>query len=511
MPRYAAIDIGSNSVRMEVAEVDPSSGNASAWRLLASRREVTRLGEGVFRSGRISEDAIQATCSVLERMAAGRQLDVAGVRAVATSAVRDADNQKDFLERASQAVGVPVEVISGKEEARLIHLGVQSRWPHPNKRVLMVDVGGGSAEIILSEGGRMGESFTKPLGALQLTEALLEHDPPTARELHRLETYIEEKIRAAVDRIKNGRFDRAIATSATAAALVSAVHRLPRARRNEADRRRLRTPQLRKFYQRVTRDDLEARRRITGIGPRRAEIIIAGAAVLLRVMQDFRLPSLYYCAAGVRDGVIADLAARGAGRELCRLDRDRRRAVQEMARRCGVAMQHARKVADLAHTLFEELQPLHGLAPAFGRMLEAAAYLHDTGHCVSSIGHHKHSFYLVANADLPGFAERERLLIANLCRYHRKSAPRPNHEGFQALQENDRRAVMLLTPLLRMADSLDRSHEQRVDRVGCQLGNGYVNLQLLARHDVNLEEWAVERLQDVFQEVYGRSLRVVRA
>jgi exopolyphosphatase/guanosine-5'-triphosphate,3'-diphosphate pyrophosphatase len=519
MARYAAIDIGSNSLRMETAEVLPSHGapagnfgNGLSMRILASEREVTRLGEGVFRSGRITREAMEFVCALLGQLAQTyRKLDVVGVRAVATSAVRDAQNQQEFLERAAAALDAPVEVISGKEEARLIHLGVQARWPHPAKRVLLLDIGGGSAELILSENGRLVESFSKPVGALRLTEVFLDHDPPSSRDLHRLESYIEEKVASALDRMGKKPFDRAIVTSATAAALACAVHRLPRSRRSEADRRPVRARQVRQFYEQVQAKDLAARRKIAGIGPRRAEIIVAGAAVLWRVMQDFRLSSFYYSSAGVRDGIIADLAARGVGRELSRLSRDQRRTVEEMTRRYGVSMDHARKVAELAAGLFESLAPLHGLPPAFGKLLEAAAYLHDVGHYVSDTGHHKHSYYLVANSDLPGFTNRERAFIANLCRYHRKAAPRPGQENFQMLDAADRRAVVLLMPLLRLADNLDRSHEQRVERVHCHIGDAGIALHLAARGDTDLEQWAAQKVEDVFRDVYQTPVKVLRA
>src|SRR5579884_3790418 len=184
MPRYAAVDIGSNSVRMEAAEVN----DAEAPRILASEREVTRLGASVFRTGRVSQEAMEFLSGALGRMAAiYRKLDVTGVRAVATAAVRDAGDQQEFLARASAALGSDVEIISGQEEARLIHLGVQSRWPHPKERFLIIDIGGGSAEIILSEHDRIGQAFSKPLGALRLQELFLRGDPPKASDLHRLD------------------------------------------------------------------------------------------------------------------------------------------------------------------------------------------------------------------------------------------------------------------------------------------------------------------------------------
>lgn len=516
MPRYAAIDIGSNSVRMQAAEVAPGAmvdpKGAPRTRILALDREVTRLGEGVFRTGYISQPAMDLTCRVLRRMAETYQkLQVLAVRAVATSAVRDAQNQYEFLDRASDALGAPVEIISGKEEARLIHLGVQGRWPHPDKRVLIVDIGGGSAEIILSESRRLVESFSKPLGAVRLTEAFLQKDPPSVKDLHRLESYIEEKVAAALQRIGRKPFDRGIATSATAAALACAIHRLSRTNREEADRLRVKASQARKFYEQVRALPLHDRQEIPGIGPRRAEIIIAGAAVLWRVMLDFQLPFLYYSAAGVRDGIVADLAARGVGRDLSQMSRDQRRSVEDLARHYGVSMPHARKVAALAHNLFDSLQPIHRLPPAFGKLLEAAAHLHDAGHYVSDTGHHKHSYYLVAHSDLPGFTNRERLLIANLCRYHRKSPPKPGHENFEPLDSQEREAVVLLMPLLRLADSLDRGHEQRVETLHCRIDDHTVSLRLVSKADTDLEQWAVGPVADLFRKVYDRQLTVLKA
>jgi exopolyphosphatase/guanosine-5'-triphosphate,3'-diphosphate pyrophosphatase len=507
MPRYAAIDIGSNSVRMLAAEAEPGSG----IRPLASDREVTRLGQSVFRTGRVSQEATDLVSTVLSRMAQTyRELNVLGIRAVATAAIRDASNQQDFLKRASEAVGSPVETISGQEEARLIHLGVQNVWPHPGKRVLIIDIGGGSAELILSQDRRIEFAVSKQLGALRLCEIFLRTDPPRLSDLRRLESYIAERIAPAVRRIGARSIDRVIATSASASAAVSAINRVPRARRDEADRLRASAPQLRKLYKDLTARSLEERRRIVGIGPRRAEIIIPGIAVLLRILEDLRLPALYHSAAGVREGIIADLAARGAGFNLTELAVEQRTTVEQMAEHYGVPIRHARKVARLSNTLFTALHALHELSPLYGRLLEAAAYLHDIGHFVSDTKHHKHSYYLVANSDMPGFNARERELVANLCRYHRKAVPIETHPNFQGLDPEGKRAVQFLAPILRLADNLDRSGEQRVKDLNCIVRPGEVLLELRGDRDMDLEAWAADSASDVFLQVYNRSLIVAR-
>ena len=508
MPRYAAIDIGSNSIRMAAAEVLPGEPPHT----LAADREVVRLGESVFRNGALSESAISVATGVLARMAtAYHRLDVIGVRAVATSAVRDARNQQEFVDRAVQAIGAPVEIISGREEARLIHLGVQSTWPHANKRLLIVDIGGGSAEIIASENAVLRDVISKPLGAVRLKEMFLGDDPPAPRHLHQMREYIDDKLAGAVRRLGESPWHRVIGTSASASAVVCAVNRVPRSKREAADRMRVSLSQIRKLYEKLSMLDLSDRRRMTGIGPRRAEIIVPGVTVLRRVLESFHQPSMYYSAAGVRDGIIADLAARGVGRELTQLSRDQRKEVEQMARRYGVSVDHGRAVAAMAQHFFAATQPLHQLPPHYGRLLEAAAYLHDVGHYVSDSSHHKHSYYLVANSDMPGFTNRERELIANLCRYHRKSMPSNVHSNYQALNADEKRALVCLIPLLRLADNLDVSGDQRIQSFDCRLRDGTVAVQLRSAQDIDLEQWAAERVTEVFRQVYDRPLTVGKA
>jgi exopolyphosphatase/guanosine-5'-triphosphate,3'-diphosphate pyrophosphatase len=506
--RYAAIDIGSNSIRMEAAEVAPGQPT----RVLASDREVTRLGESVFRNGAVSEDALKTTCAVLARMASGyRRAEVVGVRAVATSAIRDTRNQREFLERASAAAGTHVEIISGREEARLIHLGVESNWPQTGKRTLMIDIGGGSAEIIGAEAGQLREAYSKPLGAVRLHEIFLKDDPPDPRQLHQMHEFIQEKLSTIVRHLAHTQWDRAIATSATASAVAGAVARVPRTRRDEISGLRISTAQVRKLYRKLAELNLAGRRHIKGIGPRRAEIIVPGVAVLLEFLQEFHLPAVYYSNAGVRDGIIADLAARNVGAELSRLSRDQRREVESMGRRYGVSIEHARNVAHIGGLLFAALQPLHHLPPATGKLLEAAACLIDVGHFVSSTSHHKHSCYVVSNSDMPGFTERERLLVAALCRYHRKALPNTVHAIYQMLNSEERRALLLLIPLLRLADNMVRSPKERVQQVECRVQNGDVALLVHSDDDIDLEQWGAERAGEAFRQIYGRNITVVRA
>ena len=503
MSRYAAIDIGSNSIRMLAAEVGPDG----AMTPLAAERQVVRLGTGVFRDGRLSESAINLACDALEKMAATyRKLDLLGVRAVGTAALRDASNQPEFLARATTILGSPVEIISGLEEARLVHLGVQNQWPHPDKRLLIADIGGGSAELIFSENGHIGESYTKPLGALRLTELFLKSDPPEPPELVRLQRYIQKRIAGPASSFGSKKIDRMIATSSTAAAVVCAANRVRRSRRDLADRMPATAAQIRRLCRELSVQNLAGRSAVTGIGPRRAEIIVAGVTVLREFVETFRVPRLYYSAAGVREGIIADLAHRKVGLEQTRLDADRKRVVQTLSRKYGISPHHAGKVAHIAGTLFQGLRPLHGLSPEQGQLLEASAHLYNIGHYVNESRHHRHSYYLVANADLAGFADRERLVVAHLCRYHRKSMPQPSHLEFQGLDTESRRAVVLLSPLLRLAVALDRSQEQLVEDIELSVEDRAVTVYLKSARDLDVEQWHAEQVAPVFREVLGRQL-----
>jgi len=478
-------------------------------RVLAAEREVTRLGASVFREGRISDEAMEAVLRVLTRMAETyRRLDVVGVRAVATSAVRDAANQAEFLSRASLALATPVEIISGREEARLIHQGVMSLWRQNGKRVLLIDIGGGSAELVTSEDGLLIDAVSKPLGAVRLQEIFLHADPPAPRELLQMTEFIYEKIDSTVARMGT-RWDRVIATSATAAAVVCAVNRVGRSRREEADRLRASTAQIRRLFQTLSTADLASRRKIAGIGPKRAEIIVAGSGTLLRILERFHASAVYYSAAGVREGILVDLAARGVGGELTRLSREQRKEVERVATRFGIVLKHARQVSGFALTLFAKLQPLHQLPVAYSRLLDAASYFYDAGHYINDAAHHKHAYYVVANVDFSGFTDRERSFIACLCRYHRKALPSAAHPEYQALPNEDKRALMLMVPILRLADNLDRSRNQEVELVGCEIQPTRVTVRLRSPREPDLAEWAASRVSDVFRQIFGKSILIV--
>ena len=373
MPTFAAVDIGSNSVRLKIARLQ-----RGRVRALHEDREVTRLGEGVFSSGFLNPESMAETVKVLRRFHRSTQQIVTDtVRVVATSALRDARNSQAFLEWVRSATGWRVEIVSGVEEARLIHLGLLVSSPRVDRApTLMMDLGGGSCELTVTKGGHIRDAISLPLGAVRLSNEFLRHDPVRKGELKRLRGFVAREVNRIADRIAGAKVKNVIATSGTAAALAAVASHL----RRGAGRQRpvVSRAEMSRIAKRLARLPVAERRKIQGIGPRRAEIITAGAAVFVRVLEKFQHPSLYYSSAGVRDGVIADFLLRGVGRELSQMTGDQRRMVEAMAKRYGVAMKHVQKVAQLSHELFDSLQPLHQLPPVAGRLLQAAAYLSPT-------------------------------------------------------------------------------------------------------------------------------------
>ena len=293
LTRCAAIDIGSNSIRLLIAEAE----TGAPFRTLASEREVTRLGESVFRTGKVSAEGMERVrVFLLKARGLCAAWKVSRLRAVATAALRDAENQQEFLARAEEALGAPVEIISGEEEGRLIHLGVKLRGPDPGGRCLVIDIGGGSAELMVSRDGLLQQVHSLPLGALRLQGMYMKSDPPLPAELSRLTGCIDDQLRLLPD-FEN--FDRVIGTSATASAVVAAI--------SGEDKSEVSVGQVRELYQMLTGLDVQGRRMIPGIGPQRAEIIIPGCAVLLRILERAQAATFHYSVAAVRDGLIAEL------------------------------------------------------------------------------------------------------------------------------------------------------------------------------------------------------------
>src|ERR1700677_1302150 len=509
MPTFAAVDIGSNSVRLKIARL--TRGRLSP---VHEDREVTRLGEGVFRSGFLTPESMAETVKVLRRFhRATQQVVTESVRVVATSALRDARNSQAFLEWVRSATGWTVEIISGLEEARLIHLGLVSSLRIDSSPALMMDLGGGSCELTVSVRGQIKETVSLPLGAVRLTDEFLRHDPPRKGELKRLQGFITREVNRIASRIVATKVQNVIATSGTAVALATAASGL----RKNGGRERLAVTraEMSRLAKRLARLPVEDRRKIEGIGLRRAEIVIAGAMVYYELLERCHLKGFRYCPLGLRDGLLAQMAAESdrstrSGRQI---ESERWESITKAVKHYGVDMKHALDVRESAMFLFSALRTVHGLAPEFREWLTAAAMLYEVGDYVNRNGHHRHTHYIIANSEILGYTPQQRRIIGSIARYLGKSRPTPGDGPMSALTPEEQENAAKASVLLRIARALNMGRSQSVGKVGISARNGRVAMKLAPRGKagVDLEVWAIEKDRSYFREVFGRELSVAAA
>ncbi|WP_375767829.1 Ppx/GppA family phosphatase [Archangium gephyra] len=487
-PVLAAIDVGTNAVRLELARPDAEG----SLETLHQERDPIRPGEGVFASGEMPKETADRLLSTLRRYAALCRRHKARVRAVATSAMRDAKNREEIVRRVRDEAGLNLEVVSGKEEARLICLGVLHRKP-PHARSLLVDIGGGSTEVAIATGERPDDLWSLALGSVRLTEMFDAAGKVTPKQLRLMRSYVEEQLRKAIpERLPNlprvalgssGTINAVVGFAASEGTGHVSVRQLTHAVETLAEM----TPE----------------RRRKRFDPRRADIIVAGAAVLERVAKHLGVETVTGVNRGLRDGLLVDLLYR---QDETREDHSLADAAVSMGRRLLFDEKHARQVASLALTLFDDLAALHQLPLSCRPYLETAALLHDVGNAVSYERHHKHTYYLIHNSDIPGLADQERELVARVARYHQRSPPELNHSGMEGLSTAEARLVRKLATLLRVANALDSSHHQPVKELRAVNGRDAVSLHFKSRQPVDLELWTVERETALFRRVFGKRL-----
>ncbi len=506
MQTFAAIDIGSNSCRLKIARVVQHR-----LRVLHEDREVTRLGSSVFEAGLVSPDAMAATLRALKRFYRAVQTHGANqVRAVATSAMRDARNGRAFLAWVKDETGWDVEIISGLEEGRLIHRGVMNNEPGTAGRCLLIDIGGGSCEISLSDHKRIVQTVSLPLGAVRLTQEFLHTDPPTKDEIARMRKFTARELRKASRRVVPGRVKTIIGTSGTAAALSLASQALHKAR---SSRHPPFAPveDIHKLASKLTKMNNAARSEIAGIGPRRSEIIIAGAHVFSELLEHFALPGLRYSDMGLRDGILAQMLAESDARTSLhqQYERDRWRAVLEICRRYGVDPRQAEPVRAHAAQLFRDLAPIHELPPEYRAWLESAAMLRDIGKFMNYQGHHRHGQYIIANSEIFGFTATQRVITSAIARYIGKSRPEPEGRTMRQVPLEEHEHVRRAVVLLRLAVALNQDRASDVLQVRVRVYPRKVHLELRpGRTGAELELWSLRKEAPWFRNVFGRELLV---
>ncbi len=506
--RLAAIDIGTNSIHMIVVQVRPDL----SFETVDREKEMVRLGAGGLDGRPLSEAAIAAGLDTLNRfrqLAVSRQVDE--IVASATSAVREASNGGAFLSAVAELTGIKPRVISGPEEARLIHLAATYGVNASSGTTVVVDIGGGSTEMTLGTASEVHLARSFALGVIRLTDRFVTSDPLTPRDERRLVKHIRGQVGEFTDQVRSAGFDRVIATSGTSLSLGEVA--LSGRRLFDSDKihhSRISAKELHQARKEVVSRDMQKRLRLPGLDSRRADLIVPGAILLDTIVRQLGAEDVTLCDYGLREGLVLDYIARNQ-KQIVRTDRYpdiRRRSVVELGERCRWYPEHSEQVARLALSLYDQSRGLHGGGEREREWLEYAALLHDIGGHISYAGHHRHSYYLIRNGGLRGFDPEEIEAIALMARYHRRGRPKKSHAALASLPRPTRRAVRIGAALLRVAESLDRSHGQMVDHVELQPRGDRFCLVVRSRGPVELERWAAHRQLRPLSKLLGRHVEI---
>ncbi|MFN0028168.1 MAG: exopolyphosphatase [Acidimicrobiales bacterium] len=484
----AAIDVGTNSFHLVVARMLANG----RFETMASEKEMVRLGSGSGDMKHLSDQAMDRGVAALGRFRRVAHINGARIRAVATSAVREALNQDRFIERARNEAGVEVEVISGTEEARLIHLGVLQALPVFNNRLLLVDIGGGSTEILVATGPDIEWSRSHKLGAIRLTDRFFPEGRTSARRAERCRRYLESFLINTALELRHRPFDIAVGSSGTIQNLAQmAAHLRGEGQPKSINSASFSRAELSKLTQLlVDQPTATERMQLPGIESRRADILPAGALLLDTLAELLHIEKFTVSAYALREGVLLD-AARNNGHHrhldpLHHLSDLRRAGVEHLLAVTDPAVDHAHRAAELALQLFAQTAARHQLPEDYAELLEAGALLANAGRTIAHEAHHKHSYYVIRNSDqLSGFTSHEIELIAQVSRYHRKSSPKAGHAEFGALTPADQQAVRVMAGLLRIAIGLDRGHQGAIDAVDCTLdeSGGHLTIRAVGAPD----------------------------
>ena len=503
--RIAAVGIGSNSIRQIVADVSPDG----EIRVIDEMKAAPRLGEGVGQTGRIGDAAIRNALDALLRMATlTRQMGAVRTAAVATSAVRDAENGAEFIAAVRDTTGLIVRVLDGDEEALLSYRSALAHFDLAAGRAVVMDIGGGSLELALSADGLLDGLMSFPFGAISMTEKFFGRNRGR-REVEALRRFVRKELRATVSR-RDWHGARLIGSGGTftnLAGVMLARHGMGRA------------PSVHGTV--VTRAELEhvldllqgmspsERQTVPGLSPARADIIIAGLAVSAEVMARIEAREMVVSAFGIREGLLLEAARVTA--VVVDAGEARGRSVMQLAERSHYEAPHAQQVQRIALKMFDALAEKLELGTADRSVLADAALLHDIGYHINFEAHHKHSYHLIVHAELLGMTPAERVMVANVARYHRGAPPKRDHRGYAGLDRQFRRRIKRLAAILRVADGLDRGHAGAVEDIRIQLSRSELDIRAIPAsdsYDLRLELWGATRKGALLEEVLGVPVRI---
>ncbi|MDB9317553.1 MULTISPECIES: Ppx/GppA phosphatase family protein [Cyanophyceae] len=510
----AAIDMGTNSLHMVVVKIDPT---LPSFRIIAKEKETVRLGNRDIATGELKPEIIEKAITALKRFQeVAKTANAETIIAVATSAVREAPNGRDFLHRVEDELGLSVDLISGQEEARRIYLGVLSGMEFHNQPHIIVDIGGGSTELILGDSQEARSLTSTKVGAVRLTGEFMTNDPISDVEFHYLQAYtrgmLERSVEDVLGNIQLGESPRLVGTSGTieTLAMINARENLDTVP-STLNGYELSLNDLQNWVYRLRKMPNSEISNIPGMPDKRSEVILAGAVILQETMTLLGVESVTVCGRALREGVIVDwMLAHGFIEDRLRYQGSvRQRSVLKQADKYHINLEHSDRVALFALSLFDQSQgKLHNWGVNERQLLWAAAILHNCGHYISHSSHHKHSYYLVRNSELLGYTETEIEIIANLARYHRKSQPKKKHENYRnLLSKQHRQIVSQLSAILRLAVALDRRQIGAISCVQCEYHPDSQELQMLIfpsqpGDDCALELWSLDYKKPVFEDEF---------
>ncbi|MFC2131693.1 Ppx/GppA phosphatase family protein [Bacteroidota bacterium] len=508
-PKIAAIDVGTNSFHLVIVSVDHRGILHTHYR----EKEVVRLGCCAKDMKELKTDAMERGVAALNRFALLANAEKAEISAVATSAVREAQNKDEFLKKVKNETGIDIEVISGNEEGRLIYQGIIHALPVENQKTLVIDIGGGSTETVIGHLGEIKFIHSEKLGAIRLTQGFFPNGISTSDRIKSCRQFLKGAWTPTMKRLIETGFETVIGTSGTIVnlaimALASTNEILPEEINGLS----------------VSREDIlniietligietpEERKKLKGIDPTRTDIIVGGALILEHAIKSLNIQNILISSYALREGIVYNAIQKDRARlEHKQLSHLRYETIQNICKRYNVLMPHAGLVKDVSLKLFDDLHFVHGLGFKEREWLESAALLHDVGFYISPDQHHKHSHYLISHCDMPGFTKDEAELIANIARYHRKSHPKNKHQSYKNLQSDKKRIVSVLAGILRIAEGIDRRQIGVVKDVNTKHIAKETYITLIPKSsDINpdIELWGAERRKQLLEETLNMEIR----
>jgi exopolyphosphatase/guanosine-5'-triphosphate,3'-diphosphate pyrophosphatase len=508
-PRLAAVDIGTNSFHLVIVEADTATGK---FKILGREKENVRLGTGSTDMKYLSEEAMQRGIETLKRFKSLADSADAPLRAIATSAVREAKNQNEFIKRVKEFTGIKIEIASGVEEARYIYLGVLQALPVFNKRILLIDIGGGSTEFLIGEHRDIIYDNSLKLGAMRITQRFFGDKEIDSKQVKECRKYIKGTMNTVTRALKRYPFETVVGSSGT----INNIANIIKTKRGESAEAPINNFTFTKDELKDVMEELleaktiKQRAKIPGLDPARADIIVGGALIVEQIFKELDIKELTVSEYALREGIVYDtMEKKYMSKKAGHLDDIRYKSVLHIAENFKIEKEHAMSVTAMALKIFDQTVKIHSLGAAEREYLEAAAILHEVGCFVSHSQHHRHSYYLIRNSELLGYTENEKEIIANVARYHRKSHPKMKHPDYAKLSAEDQIIVKKLAGILRVADGLDRTHNSTIKDLVCTRNNGTLDILLKANKSkpLEMEIWAAEQKKQLFEEMFGLELK----